>query len=100
MKLSQLAAKPKLIKLTLEDEDVVKEYGEPLEFWTWDRQPLDVFMQLASSTQGKNNAVEMIGIVRTLILDEDGKEVITGDKMLPSSILLKVIGIVVEALGK
>lgn len=100
MKLSQLAAKPKLIKLTLEDEDVVKEYGEPLEFWTWDRQPLDVFMQLASSTQGKNNAAEMIGIVRTLILDEDGKEVITGDKMLPSSILLKVIGIVVEALGK
>ena len=41
MKLSQLAAKPTLIKLELDDEDVVKEYGEPLEFWIHDRQPIE-----------------------------------------------------------
>lgn len=98
MKLSQLAAKPQLIKLELNDEEIVKEFSEPLEFWTWDRQPLDTFMKLASSSQ--NDAKGMVEIVRTLILDEQGKEIITKDTMLPSHILLKVIGKIVEMLGK
>ena len=98
MKLSQLAAKPQLIKLELNDEEIVKEFGEPLEFWTWDRQPLDTFMKLASVTNSDPTA--MIGVVKTLILDEDGKEIIKNDVMLPSGILLKVIGKIVEILGK
>lgn len=98
MKLSQLAAKPQLIKLTVDDEATVKEFGEPVEFWTWDRQPLDTFMKLANSDQA--NAGAMIDVVRTLILDEDGKQVITKDAMLPSTVLIKVIGKIVETLGK
>jgi hypothetical protein len=42
----------------------------------------------------------MIDIVRTLILDEKGKEVISGDNMLPSNILILVIAKIVETLGK
>jgi hypothetical protein len=42
----------------------------------------------------------MIKIVKTLILDEDGKEIITDKQMLPSNLLVKVIGKVVERLGK
>lgn len=98
MKLSQLAAKPQLIKLTVDDEATVKEFGEPVEFWTWDRQPLDTFMKLANSDN--SNPGEMIDVVRTLILDETGKQVITKDSMLPSTILIKVIGKIVETLGK
>lgn len=98
MKLSQLAAKPQLIKLTIDDEDIVKEFGEPIEFWTWDRQPLETFMKLANSDQA--NVGAMIEIVRTLILDENGKEVITKESTLPSAILVKVISKIVEILGK
>lgn len=98
MKLSQLAAKPQLIKLTIDDTDTVKEHGEAIDFWTWDRQPLDTFMKLANSDQA--NAGAMIDIVRTLILDENGKEVITKDVMLPSTVLIKVISKIVETLGK
>jgi hypothetical protein len=98
MKLSQLAAKPQLIKMTLDDEDTIKEFGEPVEFYTWDRQPMDTFMQLAS-VSNKDPEV-MIGIIRTLILDEEGKEIITKDAMLPSSVLLRVVGKVVDLLGK
>jgi hypothetical protein len=98
MKLSQLAAKPQLIKLTIDDKDTVKEHGEAIDFWTWDRQPLDTFMKLANSDQA--NAGAMIDIVRTLILDENGKEVITKDVMLPSTVLIKVISKIVETLGK
>jgi hypothetical protein len=98
MKLNQLAAKPQLIKMTLEDETILKEFGEPLEFWTWDRQPLETFMKLANSNQADVTA--MIGVVRTLILDETGKEIITDGVMLPSNVLIKVIAKIVESLGK
>lgn len=98
MKLNQLAAKPQLIKITLDDEAIVKEYGEPIDFWTWDRQPLDIFMKLANSTT--HDPAQMIGIVRTLILDEDGKEIIKEDNMLPTPVLIKVIAKIVDSLGK
>lgn len=98
MKLSQLASKPQLIKLTIDEEVIVKEFGEPLEFHTWDRQPLETFMKLANSDQA--NAGTMIDIVRTLILDEEGKQIITKDVMLPSHVLIRVIAKIVETLGK
>lgn len=98
MKLNQLAAKPQLTKFTLDDEDTVKEYGEPIEFYSWDRQPIDIFMKLANANQ--QDMKVMIDIVRTMILDEDGKEIIKGENTLPSGVLIKVIGKVVESLGK
>jgi hypothetical protein len=98
MKLSQLAAKPQLVEVKIDDEDIIKEFGEPLEFWTWDRQPIDVFMQLAGASSKEPKL--MIEIMRKLILDEKGKEIIQGEVMLPSNILLKVIAKIVELLGK
>ena len=98
MKLHTLAAKPQLVMYTLDDEEVIKEYGEPVEFYSWDRQPLETFMKLAN-TAG-SDSTEMIKIVKTLILDEEGKEIITDKQMLPSNLLVKVIGKVVERLGK
>lgn len=98
MKLSQIAAKPQLIKLILDDEETIKEFNEAIEFYTWDRQPLDTFMKLASIDQ--KNPAEMIGIIRTLILDENGKELIDDNSMIPSRVLIRAISKIVEALGK
>jgi hypothetical protein len=101
MKLSQLAAKPQLIKLTIDDKELIDKYsnGEALEFYTWDRQPLNVFMKL-SAAQGSTNNSDMIEIVRTLILDEKGKEIITEESALPAVLLIKAISVIVERLGK
>lgn len=98
MKLSQLAAKPQLIKVELDDKETINEFGEAIEFYTWDRQPLDIFMKLANSDQ--TNIGGMIDVVKSLILDENGKEIITKDNMLPSTVLIKSISKIVEALGK
>lgn len=98
MKLSTIAAKPQLVLITLDDEDTIKEYGEPLEFHTWDRQPLDVFMQLANIKQ--ENQGEMINVVRQLILNDEGKQVIVGEMVLPTVILVKAITKIVAILGK
>lgn len=98
MKLSQLAAKPQLMKVILDDELVIETYKEPLEFYTWDRQPIDLFMKLAASQNA--NAAEMIDIVRTLILDEEGNQVIKDGVSLPGPILVRAISKIVESLGK
>lgn len=98
MKINQIASKPQLIKLVIDNEAIVAEFGEPIEFYTWDRQPLDKFMKLASIKQDRPD--EIIAIVRDLILDEDGKVVLKDDIMLPTKVLIEVIQKVVETLGK
>lgn len=98
MKINQIASKPQLIKLVLDDEATKAELGEELEFWTWDRQPLDKFMKLASIRHDQPQ--EIIDVVKELILDEEGKVVIQGEIMLPTQILIRIIQKVTETLGK
>lgn len=98
MKLSQMAAKPQLIEVTIDDEETLNEFKEPLSFHTWDRQPMDVFMRLANSN--KENTGDIIEIVRTLILDENGKPLLADDNMLPINVLMKAIAKVTDLLGK
>ena len=98
MKLTKLAAKPQLVKIELNDEDIVKEYGEPVEFWIWDRQPMDKYIRLAQLS-GENTG-ELIKAVNDMVLDEDGTPILTDEAVLPSSVMTRVIGKVVETLGK
>ena len=104
MKLSTLSKKPVLVEILIDDEEIVKEYGEALSFHTWDRQPMHVFVQLANLSQDTEkstpNIGEMLNLVRTLILDEKGKEIITDDSSLPTDVLIKVIDKITETLGK
>lgn len=98
IKINQIASKPQLIKIILNDAETVKTLGDELEFYTWDRQPLDKFMKLAKVQQ--DNPEEIIAIVKDLILDEEGNVVIKDDVMIPTTILIRIIHKVVETLGK
>jgi hypothetical protein len=98
MKLSQLSAKPQLIEIIIDDEETVKEFNEPITFHTWDRQPMDVFMKLANMTNSETGNI--IDIVKTLILDEEGKQILKDDAMLPTHVLMKAITKVTDILGK
>jgi len=98
MKLKDLAAKPQLIQLILDDEDTIATYNEPLEFYTYDRQPIQTFMKLAS-TQGTDNEA-MLELVRKMILDETGAEIITDEVSIPGPVLMRAITKIVATLGK
>lgn len=98
MKLSQLAAKPQLIEIVLDDADTVREHGEPVSFWTWDRQPLNMFMKLATA-QTQDPAV-IIDIVNTLMLDETGKPIVSNEQMLPTDIMIRAMSKLTDRLGK
>jgi len=98
VKLSQIAKKPQLELVVIDDEDVVKEFGEPLEFHTWDRQPMDVFLKLSSVNP--ENQGEIIKVVSELVLDEKGNKVLTDESVIPAWVLILVMNRIVDSLGK
>jgi len=98
MQLKDLAKEPQLIKISLDDEVTVKEYGEPVEFYTWDRQPMSVYLKMAQIDA--NNTAEIFDTIKNLILDEDGNSVLEDNTGLPAQVMIKVLNTVVETLGK
>lgn len=100
MNITQLASKPQLIQLTLDDEDTIDRYGEALDFHIWDRQPLEKFVQLASMNREDADYGQVIEFMKTAILDEKGEPVCKGDLTLPPDVMFKAMNQVVEKLGK
>lgn len=98
MKLSELAKKPQLIEITIDDADIIEEFGESITFHTWDRQPMSVFMKLAAVNEAERDTV--IRAVQELVLDEHGNQVLKDDQVLPTKVMMRVITRVVENLGK
>jgi hypothetical protein len=98
MDITKLAAEPQLIKIELNNEDLVARYGEVIEFYTWDRQPLETFMELVSATE--NNSGNMVALVKDFILDSKGNKVLGNKKTLPNDVLIVAVGAIVERLGK
>jgi len=98
MKLQQLAAEPKLEKITVDADVIVEKYGEPLDFYMYDRQDMDTFMQLASVNQEDQTAI--FNVIRGLIRDEEGKLILDNNATLPVDVMVRVIEKVVERLGK
>jgi hypothetical protein len=98
MKLSQITCEPQLVEVVLDDQEILDTYGEQLVFYTYDRQPMDIFMRLANVDQ--KNIGELIDIVKTLILDDKGNRILNDKQMLPTSVLMKAITKVTAQLGK
>lgn len=100
MDISQLAAKPQLIEVRLEDAPLVEKYGEPIVFWIYDRQPLDVYAKLATAS-GENADIEsIIKVVEKMILDKDGNVVITPERSLPIDVLMAAVTEIGATMGK
>ena len=98
MKLTQLAAKPQLIKIELLDDEIQQEYGEAIEFWIWDRQPMSNFVKFANLKE--DDIGSMMTTIQDLVLDEQGHKFLTDETTIPIPVLTKVIQRVVETLGK
>lgn len=96
MKLVNVAKKPTLVRVELNDEDTIREFGEALEFWCYDRQPLDAFMKFAAKA---NDPSVMVELVRDLILDEDGTPIMKDGNILPSKLMIRAVNKLMDVLG-
>jgi hypothetical protein len=98
MKIQDLAHKPQLIKVEVDTPEIREQYEDAIEFWCFDRQPLNKFVKFANMTQ--EQYPELLDFCQELILDEDGNKVLVDDKVLPTKVLLACVNKVVEQLGK
>jgi len=100
MNITDLAAEPKLVEITLKDEDIVAKYGDSISFWVWDRQPIEYYLQLSKRAEGADQIDAITNIAKTMILDNEGNPVMRENKILPSDVSLKAFTAVMEQLGK
>ena len=98
MKLSELAAKPKLIEITIDDADIVEAYGDALQFYVLDRLPIETYTKIASIKT--EDPGEMYSVIKDLILDENGLPVMTDGNVLPMDVMTAAVIKVTERLGK
>jgi hypothetical protein len=98
MDISALASKPQLIKLTIDKEDIVKKYGDVLEFYIYDRQNIEDFVRMATASQ--EDQYGMIKMISSMIMTEDAKPALKEDETLPNDVMMAVINEVIKQLGK
>jgi hypothetical protein len=98
MKLQALAKAPELVKVLIDDADIVEQYGEALEFYTYDRQPMEQFLKFAAGD--KQDFTELANVLKTMILDEEGTPVIQNNFMLPPKVMMSAFTRLVTQLGK
>jgi hypothetical protein len=98
MKLKDLAKTPELIQIVIDDEEIIKEYGEPLEFWTYDRQPMETFLKFASGDN--KDFASMAMVLKDMVLTESGEPVITEGQILPSRVMVATFTRLASQLGK
>lgn len=97
MDLKAAAKKPKLQKFSLDSEYVIDEYGEPLEFYMYDRYPMPTYIRL--STVQPSDTAGMLDVIRELVLDAQGTTMLDADDQLPPKVMVDMINVVVEQLG-
>jgi len=98
MKLSELAAKPQLTKIIINDLEIVEKYGEELEFYVHDRFDMETFTKMAS-VESKEPG-KLYEIVKDLILDENGMPVMRDEMVLPMDLMMAAVVKVTDSLGK
>jgi len=98
MNLSELAKEPKLTKVIIDDEPLVKKYGEAIEFWVYDRVDMSTFMKLAN-LEGKQQMEDVVDTMKELILDDKGNRIINDKNILPNDVMIKAVEKTVVALG-
>lgn len=96
MQLKELAKKPKLEKVIVDDEKIIELYGEPLEFFMWDRQELPTYLKLS---QMREDELAIFNIVKEVILDENGNQVLNDGELLPIEITVPVLEAAFKHLG-
>lgn len=99
MNIENLTRKPILEEVVIDDEEIVKTYGEPIKFWMRDHIDLNTYFDFYRF-QSEAKSEELFGLLRKIILNSEGKPVISDDEVLPPDITINVLIKVNDVLGK
>jgi hypothetical protein len=99
MDIKQLAKRPELVEITLDGEDIIKEYGETITFYMKDFVDITTYFDFFRS-QGEKSGGELNVLMRKIILNKDGQPVLGDDEALPIDISVAALTKINECLGK
>jgi hypothetical protein len=99
MDINKFARKPQLTEITLDDEELVKAYGEPIKFWMYDFVDINTYFDFFRSQGDKNNG-QLNAMLRLIILTEDGNPALSEGDSLPIDITIAALTKINELLGK
>lgn len=99
MDIAKVAKKPELLKMTLDDEAIIKEYGEAIEFYMYDSVDIHTYFDFYR-VQQEQSGPELNALMRKIILNAEGKPVIKEDEMLPVDIVFAALLKLNDNLGK
>jgi hypothetical protein len=99
MNIKQFARKPQLIEVIIDQEEIVKEYGDTITFWMYDHTDINTYFEFFKS-QSTSNGTELNTIMRKIILNSEGNPSLAEDEMLPVDIALAALTKINETLGK
>lgn len=99
MNIKELASKPQLVQIILDDPTIVEKYGDTITFYTYDVVSLSTYFGFYDArSEGQMNTLEKM--IRKLVLLEDGSPAIAEDEDLPIDIATEVIKKIGDTLGK
>lgn len=99
MDIKKFIKKPQVIELQIDNEDIVKQVGEPITFYTKDYLDLSTYFDFYK-LQENQNVDHLMTLLRKIVLDKDGNPALADDEILPIEITLAILNKVNEYLGK
>ena len=99
MDITELAKKPKLEELLIDDQDIVDRYGESISFWIMDQMDISTYFNFYKLQQSED-AGQLNELIRKIILNKEGKPCLKKDEVFPVDITLSILVKINEFLGK
>ena len=99
MNIKEFASKPQLIEMVLDSPDLVEKYGEPITFYTYNIVRMSTYFDFFNA-RSNNEFANLDKMMKAMILDKDGKQVLENDEDLPIDIAAAAINKIGEILGK
>lgn len=99
MNIKKFAGKPELVEIVLDDKDLIERYGEPITFYAYNIVRMSTYFDFFNA-RSNNEFGNLDKIMKSMILDKDGKQVLADDEDLPIDIAAAAINKIGEILGK
>ena len=99
MDIKDFARKPQLIKIVIDDADIVESYGDSISFWMKDYVDLTTYFDFFR-VQNDRAGDELANLIRKIVLNEAGEPVLGPEDQLPIDITVSLLVKINETLGK
>ena len=96
--IKDFARKPELVRVELNNEDVIAEFGDSVIFYMKDYVDISTYFDFYRSQT--DNPGGLNSVLRKLVLNAEGQPVMGEDEALPATLAIGALSKISEVLGK